>query len=202
MTVQQAEFICSASGLASMPATNKPEFAVIGRSNVGKSSLINLLTGRKQLAKTSARPGKTQTINYYLINHNWYLVDLPGYGYARVSKDKKKGFTRLIETYLTKSDSLHCLFILLDSRLNPQPVDLDFIEWAGRKNIPLALVFTKTDKITKNQLSHTLDLFEAALLKQWEFLPPVFTSSAVHGTGKKEILEFISRALNNTTKIT
>ncbi|MDL5048741.1 ribosome biogenesis GTP-binding protein YihA/YsxC [Oscillatoria amoena NRMC-F 0135] len=197
MTVQQAEFICSASGLASLPTTGKPEFAVIGRSNVGKSSLINLLTGRKQLAITSAKPGKTQTINYYHINRSWYLVDLPGYGYARVSKDKKASFTKLIETYLIKSEDLHCLFILLDSRLKPQAIDLDFIEWAGRREIPIALVFTKADKLTKSQLAQTLNLFEAVLLKQWESLPPVFTTSAVRGSGMEEMLEFIADAMNN-----
>ncbi len=196
MSVQQAEFIRSASGSASIPATDKPEFAVIGRSNVGKSSFINLLSGRKHLAKTSSKPGKTQTINYFLINRSWYLVDLPGYGYARVSKEKKRGFSKLIETYLIQSKTLHCLFILLDSRHELQAIDLDFITWAGRSNLPIALVFTKTDKITHIQLKQTLKRAEGDLLKHWESLPPVFVTSAPRGSGRTEILEFIATALN------
>ncbi|QOI97298.1 MAG: YihA family ribosome biogenesis GTP-binding protein [Flammeovirgaceae bacterium] len=195
MRVTEAEFSCSATSMAALPKDGLPEFAVIGRSNVGKSSLINLLTGRKQLAKISATPGKTQTINHYLINESWYLVDLPGYGYARVSKQQQQGFGKLIEMYLTKSSTLFCLFVLLDCRLKPQPIDLDFITWAGKAGIPLALVFTKADKVTKSQLKETLKLFETELLKQWESLPPVFITSSLNKTGGKEILAFIASAL-------
>lgn len=196
MTNLKAEFISSSTDMWALPPDGKPEFAMIGRSNVGKSSLINMLTGRKQLAKTSVKPGKTQTINHFLINNQWYLVDLPGYGYARVSKEKKEGYGKLIEKYVTKSQNLYCLFVLLDSRLTPQPIDLDFIAWAGKAGIPLALVFTKTDKVSKNQLQQTLNAFEDELLKQWEFLPPVFISSSVKKTGGDEILRFIAAAMN------
>lgn len=200
MTVKQAEFITSATTpLASFPGGAKPEFAVIGRSNVGKSSLINLITGRKQLAKTSATPGKTQTINYYLINQAWYLVDLPGYGYARLSKSKRNTFGRLIETYLKTAPNLYCLFILLDSRHGPQPIDLDFIEWAGKAELPLALVFTKSDKATRTQLNHMLNRTQTELLKQWEELPPVFITSSLKKTGANEILTFITNVLKPET---
>jgi GTP-binding protein len=200
MTVKQAQFIASATALpASLPEGTKPEFAVIGRSNVGKSSLINLITGRKQLAKTSATPGKTQTINYYLINDAWYLVDLPGYGYARLSKTKRSNFGRLIETYLKTSPNLYYLFILLDSRHGPQPIDLDFIEWAGMAELPLALVFTKSDKITRAQLNQMLNSTQAELLKRWEDLPPLFVTSSLKKTGAHEILKFISGVLKTET---
>ncbi|MCK6616625.1 MAG: ribosome biogenesis GTP-binding protein YihA/YsxC [Cyclobacteriaceae bacterium] len=194
MRVTEAVFICSISSISALPTDGKPEFAVVGRSNVGKSSFINLLTGRKQLAKVSATPGKTQTINYFLINNSWYLVDLPGYGYAKVSKVQQQGFGKLIEMYLTKSRNLFCTFVLLDSRLKPQPIDLDFIAWAGKAGIPLALVFTKADKVTKSELKKTLQVFEAELLKQWESLPPVFVTSSLKKTGGNEILDFIASA--------
>lgn len=196
MTNLKAEFISSSTDMRALPPDGKPEFAMIGRSNVGKSSLINMLTGRKQLAKTSVKPGKTQTINHFLINNQWYLVDLPGYGYARVSKEKKEGYGKLIEKYVKGSQNLYCLFVLLDSRLTPQPIDLDFIAWAGKAGIPLALVFTKADKVSKSQLKQTLNVFEVELLKQWEFLPPVFISSSVKRTGGDEILRFIIAAIN------
>jgi GTP-binding protein len=199
MTNLKAEFISSSTDVRALPPDGKPEFALIGRSNVGKSSLINMLTGRKQLAKTSVKPGKTQTINHFLINNQWYLVDLPGYGYARVSKKKKEGYGKLIEEYVTKSPNLFCLFVLLDSRLTPQPIDLDFIAWAGKAGIPLALVFTKSDKVSKSQLQQTLNALEAELLKQWESLPPVFISSSIKKTGSDEILRFIKTALNKLT---
>lgn len=199
MTVKQAEFIASTTTPASVSVPGKPEFAVIGRSNVGKSSLINLLTGRKHLARTSATPGKTQTINYYLIDNAWYLVDLPGYGYAKVSKAKRSGFGKVIDMYLAGSPNLFCLFVLLDSRLAPQAIDLDFIYQAGKDGLPLALVFTKSDKVTKTQLKETLNSFEKELLNEWESLPPVFITSSVKKTGGSEILEFIRAALNTAT---
>ena len=195
MGIRESEFISSSTTLASSPNTNLPEFAFIGRSNVGKSSLINMLTGRKQLAKISIKPGKTQTINHFLINKAWYIVDLPGYGYASVSKDKKAGFGKMIEAYVPKSTNLFCLFILIDIRLKPQPIDLSFINWAGSKEVPIALVFTKADKLTKSQVLQNQKIFETELLTYWEALPPRFITSAEKKTGKEELLAFIKDAL-------
>jgi GTP-binding protein len=195
MEIHGAEFISSITHLAALPEKQLPEFAFIGRSNVGKSSLINMLTRRKQLAKTSNKPGKTQTINHFLINDAWYLVDLPGYGYASVSKDVKSGFGKIIENYVTKSKNLYCLFILVDIRLKPQPIDLSFINWAGSKEVPIVLVFTKVDKLSKTKALHHRQQFEQELLMYWEELPPVFMTSAEKKTGRKEVLEFIHEAL-------
>lgn len=197
MVVHQAEFRCSITDIKSLPADGKPEFAVIGRSNVGKSSLINLLTGRRQLSKTSRKPGKTQTINYFLINNTWYLVDLPGYGFARVSKEKKAQFGKLIEQYILKSQGLFCLLVLVDCRVDPQPIDLAFIGWAGARGVPLAIVFTKTDKLSNSQLLLCAKKYEAELLKYWEELPPLFFTSAEKKTGKTELLSFIAQSLRN-----
>ena len=152
MKILTAEFISSYADITKCPAPDKPEFAFIGRSNVGKSSLINMLTNSRKLAKTSVTPGKTQTINHFLINSSWYLVDLPGYGYASVSKSTRAGFGKMIENYVLHRENLTCLFVLIDSRLPPQAIDLDFIEWAGSKNIPLAILFTKIDKLKQNEL--------------------------------------------------
>jgi len=195
MEIHEAEFISSITHLASLPEKQLPEFAFIGRSNVGKSSLINMLTKRKQLAKTSNKPGKTQTINHFLINGAWYLVDLPGYGYASVSKDIKSGFGKIIENYVTKSKNLFCLFILVDIRLKPQPIDLSFINWAGSKEVPIALVFTKVDKLSKAKVLHLRHQFEQELLTYWEELPPVFMTSAEKKTGRDDVLNFIHEAL-------
>jgi GTP-binding protein len=195
MEIKQAEFVSSESDVRKCPAPSKPEFAFIGRSNVGKSSLLNMLTNRKNLAKTSNKPGKTQTINHFIINDQWYLVDLPGYGYASVSKEKRAGFGKIIENYVLKRENLHCLFILIDSRLEPQKIDLAFIQWVGEKEIPLCLVFTKADKLTKNQLKRNMSIYESTLSKQWEELPSMLVTSSETQMGKDDLLSFIEKAL-------
>jgi len=195
MEIKEATFISSHSTLSKCPTPDKPEFAFIGRSNVGKSSLINMLVGRKNLAKTSAKPGKTQTINHFLINEAWYLVDLPGYGYASVSKDLRQGFGKMIEAYILKRETLSCLFILIDSRLEPQKIDLSFIQWVGEKEIPICLLLTKSDKLSKNELQKNKALIERTLLQSWDELPPLIVTSAEKKTGKEEVLGFIDDAL-------
>ncbi len=191
MKIIKAEFISSYADVSKCPAPDKPEFAFIGRSNVGKSSLINMLTDSRKLAKTSVTPGKTQTINHYLINESWYLVDLPGYGYANVSKSTRAGFGAMIENYITKRENLTSLFILIDSRLPPQAIDLDFIEWAGSKEVPLALLFTKIDKLSRNDLNKNLKVYENTLLSRWEELPTIILTSSEKKNGKEEILALI-----------
>ena len=195
MDIKEATFISSHSSLSKCPTPDKPEFAFIGRSNVGKSSLINMLVGRKNLAKTSSKPGKTQTINHFLINEAWYLVDLPGYGYASVSKGLRQGFGKMIEEYILKRETISCLFILIDSRLEPQKNDLSFIQWVGEKEIPICLLLTKTDKLSKNQLQKNKALIERTLLESWDELPPLIITSAEKKTGKEEVLGFIADAL-------
>jgi GTP-binding protein len=198
MEIKKAEFISSHSDVKKSPPPEKPEFAFIGRSNVGKSSLINMLANQKKLAKISATPGKTQTINHFLINDAWYLVDLPGYGYAKTSQEKRQGFGKMIEQYiLTRRDqNLHCLFILIDARLEPQKIDLEFIQWVGSKEIPICLLFTKSDKPTRNQLGRNLAIYKNTLLKTWEALPPIIVTSAVEKNGREEVLTFIETAMN------
>lgn len=197
MIIRSAEFIISNTDPSRCPAPDKPEFAFIGRSNVGKSSLINMLVQRKNLAKTSSTPGKTQTINHFLINDEWYLVDLPGYGYASVSRSASKSWTPMIEMYLKKRTNLLTTFLLLDPRLEPQKIDLEFIEWMGRHGIPFSLVFTKADKISKNQLMATKKLYERTLLKSWEELPPMFLSSAEERKGRDELLAYVHQLLTS-----
>lgn len=199
MEIKQAEFVSSVADVSKCPRADKPEFAFIGRSNVGKSSLLNMLTNRKNLAKTSNKPGKTQTINHFIINETWYLVDLPGYGYAKVSREKREGFGKIIENYVLKRENLHCLFILLDARLEPQKIDLEFIQWTGEKEIPLCLVFTKADKLTKNLLNRNVFVYKTALLKMWEDLPAMIITSSTAKTGKEELLSFIGKALADQT---
>ena len=195
MEISQAEFVSSETDVKKCPPAGKPEFAFIGRSNVGKSSLLNMLTSRKNLAKISNKPGKTQTINHFIINDNWYLVDLPGYGYASVSKEKRAGFGKIIEHYILQRESLTCLFVLLDARLEPQKIDLEFIQWSGEKEIPLCLVFTKADKLTKNQLQRNLSIYRKTLEKTWEELPAILVTSSTTRAGKDELLTFIENAL-------
>ena len=195
MEITQAEFVSSHADVKKSPPPTKPEFAFIGRSNVGKSSLINLLTNRKKLAKISSTPGKTQTINHFLINDHWYLVDLPGYGYAKTSRDKRFEFGKMIEQYILQRENLNCLMILLDARLEPQKIDLAFIHWCGEKEIPIALVFTKADKLTKNELNKNLANYKKTLLNTWDELPPVFVTSALQKTGQGEVLTFIGETL-------
>jgi len=198
MKIITAEFISSHADVSLCPPPDKPEFAFIGRSNVGKSSLINMLTNSKKLAKTSVTPGKTQTINHFLINSSWYLVDLPGYGYASVSKSTRAGFGKMIENYALKRENLRGLFVLLDSRLPPQAIDLDFIEWAGSNNLPLALLFTKIDKLKLNELQKNMKQYENKLLSRWEELPTIILTSSEKKNGKEEVLALIEDLINES----
>ena len=191
MVITSAEFVISNSRVNKCPTTGLPEYAFIGRSNVGKSSLINMLTGRKGLAMTSQKPGKTQLINHFLINKDWYLVDLPGYGYARLSRDGRDGRRKMIEDYILERTELVCLFVLLDSRLEPQRIDLEFIEWLGEEGIPFALVFTKADKLSKGKLAANIAAYKERLLQQWEELPPLFITSSEARMGRDELLSYI-----------
>ncbi|WP_455075453.1 ribosome biogenesis GTP-binding protein YihA/YsxC [Porphyromonas catoniae] len=197
MLIKSAEFVVSNSRVEKCPTTGLPEYAFIGRSNVGKSSLINMLTGRKGLAMTSQKPGKTQLINHFIINKEWHLVDLPGYGYARLSKDGRDGLRRMIEDYVLERRELVCLFVLLDARLEPQKIDLEFIEWLGEESVPFALVFTKADKLSKGKLSANISAYKDRLLEAWEELPPLFITSSEERTGREELLNYIE-GINNT----
>ena len=193
-----ASFYKSSSKLKECPKTAVPEYAFVGRSNVGKSTLINYLVNRKELAKTSGKPGKTQLINHFEVRESskdqdplWYLVDLPGYGYAKVSKTKKDEFQKLIYPYLENRENLMCVFVLIDSRHKPQPVDLNFMEWLGVKGVPFAMIFTKSDKLKKGALVKNVDAYNEEMLKVWEELPPQFATSSLKRSGAKEILDFI-----------
>jgi len=197
MIVKSAEFICSNTQISKLPPPVKPEYAFIGRSNVGKSSLINMLTGKKGLAKTSQTPGKTQLINHFLINDNWYIVDLPGYGYARISKSKKEDWNKFIRTYLDKRESLQCVMVLIDSRLEPQKIDLEFCNWLGEKGLPFALVFTKADKQSSIKTDQNIAKFKKALLATFDEVPPYFVTSAELHTGRDEVLGFIAEINQN-----
>lgn len=194
MLVKSAKFIVSNTDVKKCPKPTAPEYAFIGRSNVGKSSLINMLTQRKNLAKVSGKPGKTQLINHFLINNSWYLVDLPGYGYAKVSKSKRQEFSQFIKTYLLKRENLMCLFVLLDSRLTPQEIDLEFMRWCGENNVPFAMCFTKQDKLSKKKRLENLNDYKKEMIKDWEELPSIFISSSTEGTGKESILTFIEES--------
>ena len=193
MIIQSAKFGMSNTRLDKCPKPNKPEYAFIGRSNVGKSSLINMLTGRKSLAKISGKPGKTQLINHFIINEKWYLVDLPGYGYAKVGKEKRSSWMQFTIEYVTKRENLQCLFILIDARIDPQTIDLEFIDQMGQNQIPFNLIFTKTDKMSASQIQKNISKFREALAETWEELPDYFVSSARTGRGGDEILSFISK---------
>lgn len=191
MVIKKAIFKQSSSGLKGCPRSPLPEYAFIGRSNVGKSSLINMLCNMSKLAKTSATPGKTQLINHFLINDNWFLVDLPGYGFAKTSKDNRSKFETLIIDYCRKRDNLVCLFVLIDSRLPLQQIDREFMEWCGEKEIPFSIIYTKADKNSKAELARHIAAIEKELLKHWEEMPNSFITSAEKKTGKEEILDFI-----------
>lgn len=191
MVIKSAEFVISNSQVSKCPTTGLPEYAFIGRSNVGKSSLINMLTGKKGLAMTSQKPGKTQLINHFIINGAWYLVDLPGYGYARLSKDGREKLKTMIEDYTLERKELVCLFVLVDSRHEPQKIDLEFIQWLGEEGVPFALVFTKADKLTKGRLAANLEAYKARLLEEWEELPPIFVTSSEQQLGRDELLSYI-----------
>ena len=191
MAFKTARFLVSNTNYKNCPPPDKPEFAFIGRSNVGKSSLINMITNNKRLAKTSSKPGKTQLINHFLVDDHWYLVDLPGYGWAKVSKEKKYQWKKMITDYLINRKNLYLLFVLLDSRHSPQQIDIDFIKWAGENSIPLAIVLTKADKISKNKVFSNRKALESRLHQDWEVLPEIFVSSAVDKSGKIEITDYI-----------
>ena len=186
-----AEFVVSNTDVTKCPGGSLPEYAFIGRSNVGKSSLINMLTERKQLAKTSQKPGKTQLINHFIINDAWYLVDLPGYGYARRGKEGREQIERIIERYILDRQELTNLFVLIDCRHAPQKIDLEFMAWLGENGIPFAIIFTKTDKISKGKLLENMRAYAEKMLEEWEELPPMLTSSSEKRDGRDEIIRFI-----------
>ncbi|SEP05419.1 GTP-binding protein [Mucilaginibacter gossypiicola] len=192
MIVKSADFICSNTQISKLPPPVKPEYAFIGRSNVGKSSLINTLTGKKGLAKTSQTPGKTQLINHFLINEGWYIVDLPGYGYARASKSEKAKWDKFIHTYLDKRESLQCVMVLIDSRLEPQKIDVEFCNWLGEKGLSFVLVFTKADKQSSVKTDQNVAKFRKAMLATFEEMPQFFITSSETQLGREEILAFIS----------
>ena len=192
MQINSAEFVVSNSDASKCPAERIPEYAFIGRSNVGKSSLINSLTGHKSLAKTSSKPGKTQLINHFKINQNWFLVDLPGYGYARVSKSTKQVFQQFITDYFNTREQLVCAFVLIDIRHEPQKIDLEFMAWMAENGVPFCIVFTKADKLGKTKVhSHVADYLKKMLAGEWEEMPQYFITSSLEGTGKEEILAYI-----------
>ena len=191
MIIKSAEFKVSNSTVSKCPNTTLPEYAFIGRSNVGKSSLINMLTNRNGLAKTSATPGKTMLINHFLINDEWYIVDLPGYGYARRGKDSREELRKMIEGYVLNRAQMTNLFVLVDSRHEPQKIDLEFIEWCGENGVPFSIVFTKMDKLGKNIGAQHVAAYKKRLLEPWEELPPIFETSSQDGRGRDEILSYI-----------
>ncbi|MBE8720487.1 ribosome biogenesis GTP-binding protein YihA/YsxC [Sphingobacterium pedocola] len=191
MLVKSAEFVCSNTEVSKLPESNLPEYAFIGRSNVGKSSLINAMTNKKGLAKTSQKPGKTQLINHFIINDNWYLVDLPGYGFAQTSKKNRAEWSKFIRHYLTRRENLQCVFVLIDSRLEPQKIDLDFCCWLGEKGLPFMLAFTKADKQSGVKSDQNVSKFKKALLNWFEEVPPHFVTSAEKKMGTEEILHTI-----------
>lgn len=191
MIINTARFHISSPSAAKCPADRRHEYAFIGRSNVGKSSLINMITRHKGLAMTSATPGKTMLINYFLINDEWYLVDLPGYGYARRSKDDRSRLERMIKGYIAEREQMTNLFVLIDVRHKPQAIDLEFMQWLGENGIPFSIVFTKLDKLTPAAAKKSIAAYTAALLEQWEELPPVFATSATDGRGRDAILDYI-----------
>ena len=191
MKIKSAEFIMSNSDVEKCPKSRLPEYAFIGRSNVGKSSLINMLTSRKSLAKTSGRPGKTQLINHFLINKNWHLVDLPGYGYARVSKSSKKTFQKFITQYFALREQLVTAFVLVDIRHDPQPIDLEFMQWLGENGIPFSIIFTKADKLKPMAIERHVADYKNVLLETWEFMPKHFITSSSNGVGQEDVLGYI-----------
>jgi len=191
MIIQYANFVSSHTSISQCPVADKAEYAFIGRSNVGKSTLINMLTGRNKLARVSQTPGKTQLINYFKINEAWYLVDLPGYGYAKVSKTSRVKWQKMIRNYLTKRINLQCTFVLIDSRIPPQAIDIDFLNWLGEMLIPFVIVYTKTDKLKPEELEENIEKIETAIKEHWDALPQRFQTSSIKKTGRDEILSFI-----------
>ena len=202
MIIHSASFIKSSPTLKECPAPTKPEFGFIGRSNVGKSSLINMLTGWSKLAKTSVQPGKTRTINHFSVNDTWFLVDFPGYGYSKVPIKFREKWVKAVEEYILKRENLVCLFVLLDSRHKPQRSDLAFMEFLGMNQIPFARVFTKSDKLTSTALEKSIIEYDSEMLENWESLPVSFISSAINGNGRNEILNYIEESINNFSNCT
>ncbi len=194
MLIKTAEFVISSARADQCPPTEgRPEYAFIGRSNVGKSSLINMLTGRKKLAMTSSTPGKTMLINHFAINNEWFLVDVPGYGYAKRGKKEMEKLRNLIEYYVLERKELTCLFVLIDSRLTPQRIDLEFIQWLGEEGVPFSIIFTKADKNKTGELRKNVNRFLDELRKEWEELPPHFVTSSAQGRGRDEVLDYIDQ---------
>ena len=191
MEIRSAKFISSHADLSKLPPEKKPEYAFIGRSNVGKSSLINMLCDQKYLAKTSSTPGKTQTINHFLINEEWYLVDLPGYGYAKVAKTEREKWKGFCFDYIKNRKSLMAVCVLIDIRLEPQKIDQEFLEWLGRNGVPFMMIFTKCDKLTKNQLAKSYAFYQKEMLEKWEEMPTHFLTSAIDKKGKEDVLNYI-----------
>ena len=199
MIIKTAEFVISNTDYRKCPQDGKPEYAFIGRSNVGKSSLINMLANRKGLAMTSSTPGKTMLINHFVINDEWYLVDLPGYGYARRGKENRERLRAIIEDYILEREQMTNLFVLVDSRLEPQKIDLEFMEWLGENAIPFAIVFTKADKLGTGRLQMNIEAYREKLLETWEEIPPIFITSSEKGQGRDELLNYIE-AINESLK--
>ena len=199
MEVKSARFIISNTNVSKCPQDGLPEYAFIGRSNVGKSSLINMLTRQNKLAMTSATPGKTLLINHFLVNESWYLVDLPGYGYAKRGKSQQELLKKIISDYILDRQQMTLLFLLIDSRHPAQKIDLEFIEWLGENGVPFAIVFTKADKLNHNKLKSNIEAYKATLLEQWEELPPLFITSSEHATGRTELLSYID-SINKSMK--
>ena len=195
--VKNARFVISNSDIKKCPNDGKPEYAFIGRSNVGKSSLINMVTGHRKLAMTSATPGKTLLINHFIINDEWYLVDLPGYGYSKRSKSQNEQLEHIISSYILDREAMTLLFVLIDSRHEPQKIDIEFFQWLGENGVPFSIIFTKADKLTKTALSSNIAAYKKRLLEDWEELPPVFITSSETGLGREELLEYISE-VNST----
>ena len=195
--VKNARFVISNSDIKKCPNDGKPEYAFIGRSNVGKSSLINMVTGHRKLAMTSATPGKTLLINHFIINDEWYLVDLPGYGYSKRSKSQNEQLEHIISSYILDREAMTLLFVLIDSRHEPQKIDIEFFQWLGENGVPFSIIFTKADKLTKTALTSNIASYKKRLLEDWEELPPVFITSSETGLGREELLEYISE-VNST----
>lgn len=200
MKIKSAEFVISNSEVSKCPDSKLPEYAFIGRSNVGKSSLINMLTERKSLAKISGRPGKTQLINHFLINGSWHLVDLPGYGYAQVSRSVKKTFQKFITAYFEQRQQMICAFVLIDSRHKPQPVDMEFMQWLGEHQVPFCIIFTKADKLKPGALKRNIETYSTEMLQTWEEMPQYFITSSSNATGREEVLEFIDQVNEQVEK--
>lgn len=196
MEIKTTSFVISNTQVSKCPTDKLPEFAFIGRSNVGKSSLINMLVGNP-MAKTSAKPGKTLLINHFLINKQWYIVDLPGYGYAKVSLQERERLHKMITEYVEQRENLYCLFVLIDSGIPPQKIDMDFVDFLGEEQVPFVLVFTKTDKNTKNHVSQNVAAFKKAMLNTWEELPKIFLSSSEKKLGREELLSYIEEVLKS-----